>query len=426
MSTALEEAAKEPPPPYKKTEKQCEAVRLMRDHEHVMLDGGSRSGKTSIILRQIILRGAKKQSRHLCVRFRFKHAKDSLALETIPEVFESAFPGLPYSLNKTDWIFRWPAQNGGESELWIGGVDEKERSEAILGKEYSTIHANEISQIPFSSISLLHTRLAQTSGLKLRMFYDCNPPNKRHWAYRWFFEGITPEKEKHGLDAVRLAMNPGDNLDNLDPAYLKILAGLTKRQRQRFLDGLWLDDTEGALWTDEMINRAKLMPYCERRKTVVAIDPAVTSNKESDDTGIIVFSLDIQKNGWVEADLSGKMTPKQWAQKAVTAYYEHDASYIVAEVNQGGDMVEAMIHNIDPTIKVVMVRASKGKFARAEPVSMLYEQGRIGHVGDMLDLEEQLTMWVPKDEKESPDRMDALVWAATDLMLTTEQMVHIG
>ena len=377
-----------------KTEKQRAACNVLNQNTHALLYGGSRSGKTTIATRNVFLRALKKKSRHLITRFRFNHAKTSLWHDTFPKVAELCFPGVDFQYNKSDFFISVEPQNsfGGESQIWLGGVDDKERIEKILGNEYSTIYANESSQIGYDAITTLRTRLAENSGLPLRFYYDLNPCGKKHWTYQEFLQGFVPgTKEKHSLSCGHIVLNPYDNVENLPDEYLQILESLPKRQRQRFLDGLFLNDVEGALWTDQMISEARLREPGEIIKTVIGVDPAVTNQQDSDETGIVVASLDEFNEGIVEEDLSGKFSTNVWAQRVVNAYWEYEANEVVAEVNQGGDLVEDAIKTIDPRVKVVKVRASKGKFARAEPVSGLYEQGKVCHVKELPDLEAQMT-----------------------------------
>jgi phage terminase large subunit-like protein len=233
-----------------------------------------------------------------------------------------------------------------------------------------------------------------------------------------FVEGVDPiELAPHGMDIGHTILNPRDNLKNLPESYLRSLESLPKRHRQRFLDGLYLSDVDGALWTDGMINDAKVKVSGEIVKTVIAVDPSVSSSATSDECGIVACSLDEFGDGIVNDDLTAKLSTRVWAQTVVNAYYKYDANEVVAEVNQGGDLVEDAIRNIDPNIKVVKVHASKGKFARAEPVSMLYEQGKVGHAKSMPDLESEMTEWVPMQTKESPNRIDAVTWGITHLMI---------
>lgn len=209
-----------------------------------------------------------------------------------------------------------------------------------------------------------------------------------------------------------------ENKDNLAASALVELqaryAG-TRLGRQE-LEGEILEDIEGALWNQENIdrNRVETAPT-DLQRIVVAIDPAVTANEESDETGIIVAGKNGQGEMFVLADYTIKTSPMGWAQRAIDAYHEHGADAIIAEVNNGGDMIPTLIKNINPNIRVTTVRATRGKALRAEPIASLYEQNRAHHVGQLDKLETQLTTWTPEDPK-SPDRLDALVWAATELI----------
>lgn len=178
-----------------------------------------------------------------------------------------------------------------------------------------------------------------------------------------------------------------------------------------------LTDTPGALWTQAMIEAAQthvVVPPMKR--IVVAIDPAVTSGEDSDATGIVAVGLAITGELFVLADRTCRESPERWARTAVDLYDELEADRIVAEVNNGGDLVATVLRTVEPAIPVRTVHASRGKRVRAEPVAALYEQGRVHHVGDLGELEDQMTTWTP-DSPESPDRLDALVWAVTELAI---------
>jgi len=411
------------PAKFRKTEKQCQACDVLNHHEHALLFGGSRAGKTFIGLRNIVIRAVKVESRHLVVRFRFNHVKTSIIYDTFPKVMKICFPqmkeGVDWKLNKSDWFVSIRNSQGTWSQIWFGGIDDKERVEKILGNEYSTIMANECSQLSYDAITTLRTRLAENSGLKLRFYYDLNPCGKSHWTYKEFVEGIVPgtKGEKSKLNCGYLVMNPDDNRDNLPEAYFKTLDALPEKKRKRFRDGLYLSDVEGALWKDEQINDARCKEHSEPIQTVVAIDPTVSNDPDSDECGIVVAGKDAFDNGIVFADLSGTMTTKEWAQTAVNAYHDYGANYIVAEKNNGGELVKDAIKAIDKLVPVKLVWASKGKFARAEPVQELYELGKIAHEDIFIELDSQLTEYVPSKSKKSPDRLDALVWALTFLLL---------
>lgn len=176
---------------------------------------------------------------------------------------------------------------------------------------------------------------------------------------------------------------------------------------------------DGALWTEATINAARNnTPAGEKFRSVVAVDPATTNNDGSDETGIVAASAYRHGkiyNYSVDGDYSGQYSPKGWADKAISAYKTHNADAIVIETNQGGDMVEDTLRNAGYQGKVIRVHASKGKYARAEPISALYEQGLVTHTGGFYELENQMMEYVPATAKSSPDRLDAMVWALTSL-----------
>ena len=418
-----------PPIPQRflKTPKQTEAVRRMGSFDHTMLYGGSRSGKTTIAVKAIIDRAIKKPSRHLIVRHCFNHLKQSIIHDTLPKVVRGFFPGLinhpKYKMNKSDWYLTIPCEGGGTSEIWFGGTDSEERVEKILGNEYSTIYANECSQMQYLAITTLRTRLAENSGLKLRFYYDCNPPGKKHWTYQEFEENKVPESEdKSKINSTSMQMNPADNMDNLPDVYLKTLEALPKRQRERYLDGLFLSDVEGALWTDVMVSYAKQLEAGTLQEIIVAVDPAVSNNKNSDETGIVVAGKDEFGQAVVLEDVSGKYSTKVWAQLVVNMFEKYNCSCIIAEKNQGGDLIKDALEAIDEDIPVRLVHAKLGKFSRAEPVSALYEiedgkRPKVCHAKVFTKLETEMTEWVPHMSKQSPNRLDALVYALTHLLI---------
>lgn len=172
---------------------------------------------------------------------------------------------------------------------------------------------------------------------------------------------------------------------------------------------------EGGLfkWKDIDDNRKYIKPNLKR--IVVAIDPAVTAKADSDETGIVVAGVDANGHGWVLEDASLKASPDAWAKQAISRYYTHDADRIVVEVNNGGDLCEHTLKTVDRNVPVTQLRASRGKVTRAEPIAALYEQGRVHHLGTHTELESQ--MMGVLDGANSPDRVDALVWALTELML---------
>ncbi|HIE6744086.1 TPA: DNA-packaging protein [Klebsiella pneumoniae] len=178
-------------------------------------------------------------------------------------------------------------------------------------------------------------------------------------------------------------------------------------------------NAEGALWNEEMISAAHAMRITqELTRTVVAIDPQATNSEESDESGIAVASVygsGDERQYSLDADYSGKYSPNGWATKAIEAYEQHEADAIVIETNQGGDMAEDTLRNAGFGGRIIRVHASKGKYARAEPISALYAQGRVAHCGSLYEVENQFMEYVPSTAKKSPDRLDAAVYALTEL-----------
>jgi phage terminase large subunit-like protein len=210
-----------------------------------------------------------------------------------------------------------------------------------------------------------------------------------------------------------------DNIENLAPSFaeriLRRYQG-TRLGRQE-LYGEILEDVEGALWNWELIEPHRLAEApLTLTRVLVGVDPAGTANKKSDETGIIVGGIDaVIDHGYVLADRSGKMSPLAWARAVDAACDEFDADAIVVETNYGGDMVKQTLRSAGITKRVIEVRSRRGKALRAEPIVGLYEQSKMHHIGKLPDLEEQMTEWQPYEDRDSPDRVDALVHCFTAL-----------
>lgn len=221
-----------------------------------------------------------------------------------------------------------------------------------------------------------------------------------------------------------------DNAANLAPSFLAAVKAKhegTRLGRQELYAEL-LNEADGALWTRAMIEGAYRKDAPEMARIVVAVDPAVTSTENSDETGIIAAGLGKDGRGYVLADRSGRYSPGDWATRVVSLFHEIGADRIIAEGNQGGDLVTFTLQTIWPSAPVKIVHASRGKAARAEPIAALYEQGKVSHVGPFPGLEDQLVTWEPLSGMRSPDRLDALVWAFTELMVTgsTYTLANVG
>jgi phage terminase large subunit-like protein len=252
-----------------------------------------------------------------------------------------------------------------------------------------------------------------------RIFLDCNPSAKSHWAY-WLFvkkyDPIDKVPKKNPENYAHITLNPADN-PHLSAAYLSRLDNQSSRNKMRFKEGKWLDDIEGALWKQFLIdrNRVAANDVQDFDRVILGVDPAVSADKKSsDETGIVVVGLK-NKKGYVIADASGIYTPDGWGQKVVDLYNYYNVAMIVCETNNGGDLVVSNMTHIDRRLRIKKIHAKKGKVLRADPVVGMYERDEIKHLGSFKDLEEQMTTWVPENS-DSPDRIDALVYAFHELM----------
>lgn len=417
---------------YKPTLSQLRAGNLFAsDARHILLYGGSRSGKTFEIVRTIVLRAMGCESRHAILRFRFNHVKSSIGLDTLPKVIKTCWPGLweQCTLDQTNWVLKVPSADGGVSEIWLLGLDDKDRTEKILGQEFSTMYFNECSQITFSSVETALTRLAQKTKLRNKAYYDCNPPGQNHWLYKQFIQkrDVASNKPLRNPDNyVSMMINPADNEANLDADYLQSLEDMSVAKRKRFKDGLFSAANDNALWTIEGIEQCRRTEADPAFKRIlISVDPSGCNgdpDSRSDEIGIIVGAL--TEDGYCDIleDLSGKHGPTAWGAIVIDAFERYEADCVVAEVNFGGAMVEAVIRAAALAAGVQMppfkeVRASRGKVARAEPVAALYDQGKVRHAGGFSVLENQMcgmTTGGYTGEK-SPDRVDAMVWLVSSI-----------
>jgi phage terminase large subunit-like protein len=410
---------------FKFTTKQEQAQALLRAHRHTLLVGGSRSGKTTLLVHEIADRAVRAgNSRHAILRLHANAARASIALDTLPKVFRFGFPDKLLRRHRTEGYFS--LENG--SEIWIGGLGDQDQVEKILGKEYATIFLNECSQIPYSSVLIALTRLAQVAeGLTQAAYYDLNPTSKAHWTNILFGEKRDPiSRQPLAMpdDYARMFLNPRDNEANLTAEYLASLENLPERQRRRFYEGVYIDDLDGALFGYELIARSRVAEFAlaRCRRVVVAVDPSGAASRDderADEIGIIVAARGDDGHAYVLADRSLRDAPAVWGRAAVRAYHEFKADHIVVEENFGGEMVRFVIRAADPNAPVRVISASRGKALRAEPVSALYEQGLVHHVGRFAVLEDQLCAFTTTGYRGegSPDHADALVFAVTELML---------
>jgi len=418
------------------TATQKEALKLLTSSTpNILLYGSSRSGKSIAIcyyLMQLALNVA--NVRIGIFRRTAVSCRATLFDLSWPETLNLAFPDLVSAddllrINRTDMTIEF--SNG--SKILFGGLDDNDRVEKILGQSLHTAWLNEATDLSYDIYSKLITRLSGKAitksgkAISQKIICDCNPTTKRHWLYRLFVENLNPVSRKPVADIADYAvmkLATADNLENLPASYLKNLENLKPSDRVRFLSGDWSDEVDNPLFLQADIDANRVRKPISRddlTRIVVAVDPAISANEGSDETGIVVAGIDTQGHGYVLEDLTVKGSPDRWASIAVDAYRRWMADAIVAESNQGGSMVESVIRGADQSANVKLVHASKGKVIRAEPVSALYAKGLVHHPCDGLpDLEDQMVRFnlsYNRSRDGSPDRLDALVWALSELLV---------
>jgi len=412
------------------TDKQREVVKLLGGPQrHTLLVGGSRSGKTFSLVRALYARAIRSpESRHCILRFRYNAVRQSVWLDTLPKMQRLCFPSIRYKEYRQDGFIELPS-NG--AQIWFGGLDEKERVEKILGMEFATLFCNECSQIPYSSVLVALTRLAQNApNIQTRAYYDLNPTGTGHWTYKLFVEHKNPQtmqplEEPNNYKWMYL--NPLDNKGNLPEGYLGMLNSLPERQRKRFLEGKYTAEVDGALWTLETLETCLHEgPLPELRRVVIGVDPSGTAGKDdkrNDFVGIVAAGVDAEGTAYVLGDCSTQEGPDGWGRAVCNAFVNFEADAVVAEANFGGEMVRHVIQscarNLGITVPTHLVTASRGKAVRAEPIAALYEQGKIKHKQHFPVLEDQLLNFSTNGwlGEKSPDRADAAIWALTHLLV---------
>ena len=303
-----------------------------------------------------------------------------------------------------------------ESQIIFLGVDDLKQMDKVLGIEVATILVDECTEITYEQWNILESRLAQkVHGCRNKMIACCNPTTISSWIFKYFVKGKSPVSgEDLHVTTNYLQMNPMDNIENIADGYISTLEGLSERQRKRFLLGEWLADIEGALWNSDLIEPYRTSDMSEWDRIIIGVDPAVTSKKTSDMTGIIVCGK-LSDRYYVIDDSTIKGSPKQVTQKVLALRKTYDADKVVIETNQGGDWLMFGIEELDRTCPVVGINHRKSKIIRAEPISYLYERGLVSHCGTFTDLEGEMCSYTGNPNEESPDRLDALVIAMREL-----------
>jgi phage terminase large subunit-like protein len=359
-----------------------------------LLLGGRGSGKT--------MAGTHYVLEHL--RKYGKHARVGIGAPTIADAREVCAEGVTGLINLAPTEFKYN-RSIGEARHMNGGYVKFQGSEEPArwnGPQWSLLWADELAL--WNEASWHQAQFGLRLGDHPKAIVTTTPKNRQF------------VRDLSNLDStatVKATTYDNVNLSETVQERLRQQYGGTRIGRQELM-AEWLDDIPGALWNWAMIHTVQHKDIPDLHRIVVAIDPAVTSGEDSDETGIIVVGRADENTFYVLADYSGRYSPDEWASKAVNAFESHSADRIIGESNNGGEMIEHTLRTVDTSVPYTSVHASRGKRMRAEPIAALYEQGKVFHAPNLATLEEQMVTWSP-DSVSSPDRLDALVWALTDL-----------
>lgn len=361
------------------------------------------------------------------------------------EVMDSK-PGLKDTLTLNREELTVTYANG--SIIKFGGMEKGDARDKMLGTSYLGVFLDEATDFDIEDYEDINTRIRQrvpyTDGNGVeRMFTNkvitgCNPTRKSHFLARLFEARINPVTRvplDNGRTHVWIKMHPTDNVEHLGEDYIRTLEGFSPERRRRFLDGEWGADVSDALFQDNWVheNRVEALPTGPERQSsiaawrnklariIVAVDPAVTANDKSDETGIIVAGIDHEGHGYILEDLSCKRLPLVWGKAVLDAYHRWQADRISVEGNHGHELLRTVLESIDPSANIHLLNAKTSKVSRAEPVANIYSKGLIHHVGEFPLLEDQMfaleSTYKKGQRGTSPDRVDALVWSVIDLMV---------
>ena len=378
-----------------------------------LLLGGRGSGKTRTgaewVREQVAIHG---KSRIALVAPTFNDAREVM-LEGESGLLHIGYPAERPTFSSSRRRLDWP--NGA-----VGHIFTAEDPDGLRGPQFDAAWADEFCSWAYPEDTLSNLRLALRLGENPQLVITTTPRP---------IPALKTLMKTKGLLISR--GTTADNADNLAPTFLSAMQeayGGTRLGRQE-LSGEYIEDMEGALWTRAMLEAAytEEHPYCS--KIILAIDPPVTSGERSDACGLIVAGvLDTGRTAKAyilhDGTVQGR-SPEGWARKAIDLAQGWDVDYILAETNQGGELVTSILRIFDPHIAIRSVHASQSKTARAEPVALLYEQGRVSHCGRFTELEDELAAIGTDSLTRSPDRADALVWAVTELLLKSRAIPRI-
>ncbi|MEK7454724.1 MAG: phage terminase large subunit [Pseudomonadota bacterium] len=415
---------------------QLALVDLVAKHKFTCAYGSSRGGKSYTLFSLMVVRALAFKGSNHCVIRQTAASIPSTIWPTAMMVLKALAPGYREEIDVNSSNRCITLHNG--SKIWFFGAQDDAAVEKIMGAEFATIFLNEIVNLDLKTYNKVITRLNANDidedgdRIDLKLLADCNPKSKAHWVYQIWGLKQVPDKEPptplFNPDAFGwMAFDRNSNPD-VDASYYDELRNLSDEEQARFLDGEWYDESVGALFSraDLKDNRATTPDLDDFDLTVVAIDPAVSNNPDSDETGIFVAGAvgeEPEAHYYPIADLSGHYHPQEWATKAIEAYWRYGAKCIVVETTMGGNQNAYTLRSIDPRVSIVEVNPGRGqgKNERAKPIATLMRSGRIHHPYDdqFKELERQmLAMTGDYDRKrqKSPDRLDAYVYAISELL----------
>lgn len=391
------------------------------DVRYIVITGGRGSGKSYAISTAVSCIHARADFNTLYLRQTLVSANVSI----IPEFYEKMqMLGLSDQFERRNLeivnkrtgchlFFRGIQTSKGSNEAQLKSI--KRVGLALIDEAQELVDEDAFDRIDLS---------LRDKGIRNRVILSLNPIQGEHWIYRRFFKERGIQDDFNGIlgDTAYIHTTYEDNIKNLDADFIRLAEQCRERNPRKYhhlYEGFWGGASEDALWTEEMLDPYRVCKQPDGlERIVVAVDPAVTSGADSDETGIVVAGtkrLHGETHYYVLADRSMRATPNAWSGAVVNAFREFSADKVIAETNNGGDLVETMLRQGYGRLPFRAVHATRGKILRAEPISALYERGLVHHCGFFGKLEDQMLNFTGANGEKSPDRLDALVWALTEL-----------
>jgi PBSX family phage terminase large subunit len=398
------------------TDKQNEMQEIINEHKYTLCIGQGRSGKSLVIMVEMFRNAIKYPNTNQAVfRNTLAAVTDGIFKITIPEVIKNFFPALPmmegFNINLTKNQITFP--NG--STIVCKGLDNSEKVQKLLSTQFSCVFFDECHLIEYEHFGLLMTRMPQPLDVdyKVKVICAANWAPVTHWLKTFFEDGLNPEtKAPHNQDVEIITSTTDDNTTINAEEYIQTLENAGDRRSRLACAGTGFYETiDGALWEQGDIKRGAL-EIDEYDDIIIAFDPATTNSKTSDEHGVCIAGIK-DDNYYVIECYEKKEDVNKIAEEVCKLYHQYQCSRLVIEVNNGGDFIPALVNTYDKEVYCESVRATRGKLLRAEPVASQYKNGLVYHEKEFRELESQMLTYSGKGD--SPNCMDALVWAITYL-----------